>query len=527
VDFELGLINIKGEKKSLKSLNKKVDQEAIINLFFNDKMLNSISSTLVGLGILGTFSGLAIGVSGFEMESTETIKNSISSLLGGMGTAFVTSIHGMLWSLLFTLSYQFIRHKVLKMMDVFYSSMDKEYLATEVDIEEYHNIQQQDNLKTIIQEYFVNEEEGVELSPKFYFKELLDNSRNQTNLLSTFASEIREQLEHVIEQILEKANENFKEVIETKLLPVLEELRKEKQESASDAIEGIIKRLEIAMKEMIVEFKETISGETKGEMEELARILSSTASSLDTLPSDIEAISSSLKDDIRSVSESVNTVILQMFDEQEKSVQQRREIEQQSNHELSGLLDSISSNVQSLISQQEVNSEKFRLVIEEMNIMTNQNRDNIESFNTMVLDSKEIFKRIESSTDSMAKVSSHLNIGSEALRENSERLKIAVGEFVRENGDTVKIIQTLQKEIQTNTSSFLNQFEKMEGGIQNVFTEFNTGLENYTSGLNNSLSSSIGGFVDKTKDSIEAINSLTTELNDSIEVLAESIKKIN
>ena len=172
LDFELGLININGVKKSLKSFNKKVDQEAIINLFFNDKMLNSISSTLVGLGILGTFSGLAIGVSGFDMESTETIKDSIGSLLGGMGTAFVTSIHGMLWSLSFTLAYQFIRHKVLKTMDVFYSSMDKEYLATEVEIEDYQNIQQQDNLKTIIQEYFVNEEEGIELSPKFYFKEL-------------------------------------------------------------------------------------------------------------------------------------------------------------------------------------------------------------------------------------------------------------------------------------------------------------------------------------------------------------------
>jgi len=525
IDFEHGLIDINGSKKSLKSFNKKVDQEAIINLFYNDKILNSISSTLVGLGILGTFSGLAVGVSGFQMDSTETIKNSIGALLGGMGTAFVTSIHGMFWSLIFTLFYQFIKHKVLKQIDLFYSAMDKHYLATEIEIEEYQNIQHKQNIKSVIHEYFVNQEDGVELSPRFYFKELLDNSRNQTNLLSTFATEIREQLEEVIEQVLENANANFKDIIESKLVPVLEELRNEKKDGEQEVIKGIIKQLEISMKEMLVEFKDSITGDTKGEMEGLAQKLSIAAEALGSLPNDIKGISNSLKDDISNISDSVSQVMGKMFSDQEQTLEKRREIEQKSNEELSEILNSISSGLKSQLNQQELSSDKFKDLIFEMNTMTVENKKIIDSFTGMIRESRHIFKKLENSTSSMETVSTYLNIGSESIKDNANKLNESVSSFVTENSATIDKIQRLQNDIQENTNSFLSQFEKMEGGIQNVFGQFNKGLESYTTNLNNTLSSSLGSFVDKTKDSIEALNSLTTELNDGIEYLSETINK--
>lgn len=52
------------------------------------------------LGVLGTFIGIAVGLFNFN-PSPEEIHNSVTKLLGGMTTAFVTSIIGMGISLYF------------------------------------------------------------------------------------------------------------------------------------------------------------------------------------------------------------------------------------------------------------------------------------------------------------------------------------------------------------------------------------------------------------------------------------------
>lgn len=61
----------------------------------NLRMLDTASGTLVGLGLLGTFLGLTLGIRGFDSSNTDRINESIQVLLNGMGTAFLTSLLGM------------------------------------------------------------------------------------------------------------------------------------------------------------------------------------------------------------------------------------------------------------------------------------------------------------------------------------------------------------------------------------------------------------------------------------------------
>src|SRR5688500_9261121 len=53
---------------------------------------------MTSLGILGTFVGIVIGLLGFDVNAIDT---SITVLLGGMKTAFVTSLVGMACSIAF------------------------------------------------------------------------------------------------------------------------------------------------------------------------------------------------------------------------------------------------------------------------------------------------------------------------------------------------------------------------------------------------------------------------------------------
>lgn len=68
--------------------------------------LNLVPGAMTGLGILGTFIGLSIGLQAFNTGSAEEITNSIGPLMDGIKVAFHTSIYGMIFSLTFNLIFK-------------------------------------------------------------------------------------------------------------------------------------------------------------------------------------------------------------------------------------------------------------------------------------------------------------------------------------------------------------------------------------------------------------------------------------
>ncbi len=72
--------------------------------FFN----SGISGTLTGLGILGTFLGLSMGLGAFSGDDIFTITDNVGALLSGMKVAFHTSVYGIFFSLVFNIAYRSI-----------------------------------------------------------------------------------------------------------------------------------------------------------------------------------------------------------------------------------------------------------------------------------------------------------------------------------------------------------------------------------------------------------------------------------
>lgn len=70
--------------------------------FYNSNM----PGTLTGLGILGTFLGLSMGLASFSGEDILTISDSMGPLLEGMKVAFHTSVYGIFLSLVFSFIYK-------------------------------------------------------------------------------------------------------------------------------------------------------------------------------------------------------------------------------------------------------------------------------------------------------------------------------------------------------------------------------------------------------------------------------------
>lgn len=78
----------------------------LIDTVIHRERLNQVAGVMTGLGILGTFIGLSLGLQSFNTGTTAEITNSIEPLMEGIKVAFHTSIYGMVFSLVFNYVYK-------------------------------------------------------------------------------------------------------------------------------------------------------------------------------------------------------------------------------------------------------------------------------------------------------------------------------------------------------------------------------------------------------------------------------------
>lgn len=80
--------------------------EELVDRTMHRNELNQIPGMLTGLGILGTFIGLSLGLQSFNTGTTAEMTASIEPLMNGIKVAFHTSIYGMVFSLTFNTIYK-------------------------------------------------------------------------------------------------------------------------------------------------------------------------------------------------------------------------------------------------------------------------------------------------------------------------------------------------------------------------------------------------------------------------------------
>ena len=87
--------------------------------------LNQIAGMLTGLGILGTFIGLSLGLQNFNTGTTAQMTESIEPLMDGIKVAFHTSIYGMIFSLTFNMIFKKKLFEAEDAVDTFVNAFKK------------------------------------------------------------------------------------------------------------------------------------------------------------------------------------------------------------------------------------------------------------------------------------------------------------------------------------------------------------------------------------------------------------------
>ena len=246
-------------------------EDRLLGQYMNLRFWNSISAILVGFGILGTFVGLVWGLipfSSIDFQNTEEIKNAIRELLSGVSTAFVTSVWGMMTSLLFNAVEKLAIGGVGSEIVNLQRSLDRIFtltVAEEIAFRQEDELAQQTSALKSFSTDLANDIKSAMAEGR---QEIL-SELNKT--VEAFSTTILEQLRPILEKLME----------------AIEELRQQKEESSTDAIGKLIE-----------EFQKSLSTSTVTQMEELAKTVGEASQSLKDLPDQIGVMIASIQDQI-------------------------------------------------------------------------------------------------------------------------------------------------------------------------------------------------------------------------------------
>lgn len=123
-EFAESLVTAQRSSEAFPRLYNVVDAEHFFNKhtlaakLTENRLLVSVPSILTAIGVLGTFIGLQFGLGDFtglgDNPSVDELKKAVFGMIGGAGIAFMTSVWGVFFSLIFNATEKYLEQYVCK-----------------------------------------------------------------------------------------------------------------------------------------------------------------------------------------------------------------------------------------------------------------------------------------------------------------------------------------------------------------------------------------------------------------------------
>ena len=474
----------------------------------NEHLFDFIPHLFPTLGILFTFLGIAIGLWNFDSND---IEKSIPELMNGLKTAFIVSIFGVALLVVFS----------------FWTNIKRKKLEEGVSSEETIAI---NNLTSLLKElrndFSVTDENGNLVKPGNVIRDMYEESRKQSNSLQTFSTDLALTISAGFEQILNNPNEGV--VAELKLLKAeIENLGNKLKDPATDMTQSIVKELQESMGKMIEEFKTSMSGDTKNEMERLAGLLGQAGGSLTDFPAKLQLMTDNLNENFRGLQDVVKKISEQTLSQSEQSTNEmRRQVEEMSEI-LKNKVGDLQAGQETLLTKQSQNLQisdsllgAFNTSIEKMNDLSKGITDSINKLNQAESDLERVINALKN-------ISQDVNTSSGRFGESQLSFSKYSTEFLQNN---TRNIQEIQKSLSTAkdvSSDYAKKFEIIEKGLQGVFGKINTGLKDYQITVGQSLEQYLGKYTEHLTNTTSALAAAQKQQEDILEELTEQLSRLN
>ena len=230
------------------------------------KVVQAIPNILTSIGILGTFIGLSLAIMKFDAGTSDAIRVSIKTLLGGMSTAFLTSVAGMFLSSLFLL----IERRLTGVIDLGVNN-----LCGELDMLYHIPVEE-----AISSTFSFDDDEGNVVSISESRRSMLDDLMQIKKAMSQFSSDLCDSIGEVMDT-------SFQE----KLVPIINRLAEKLENPAQALTNSLVEEF----RNICSEFSKGLTRDLDDQMNSLMERFVDASNSIQSLPETMELINSTLK----------------------------------------------------------------------------------------------------------------------------------------------------------------------------------------------------------------------------------------
>lgn len=534
----------------------------------NTKVIDAGSGTLVGLGLLGTFLGLTLGIKNFDSSTSDQIQSSIQVLLSGMGTAFLTSLIGMGASLIYTIIEKQLRNSLSKVLFDFCEKLDDENYIDDVELSAYkQQIISENATREMVNQFNTATEslleklkpflqyqstEGNDVPLSNAIREILINNQEQTKALKSFSTDLALELNDRLDETLSRQ-------MQQRLIPLMEsvdattksvvehidQMAMQVSNPANDMIEHIVKDLKESLMGVMEEFKSTLSKNATNELENLAQSLGSATKAIGDFPQSMANISDVLQLTITEVKDSIKEISNSSASANSSAMQQMQEQIVFATTSISNAISEVKEVMSHITQSSEQSSkdliEKMAKSSSEMTASLQGTMDRISSMmqtsvQTMSSDlagkQTDLLALQEGTTSEVKKIISEMSeswkVSSEAIIEQTENLLFRFDKSIeRINATNEAVAGTMStfQQAQNNITGTTSHLQTITGDMKNATEIFRKGQSDYASSLEQ-IQTETSKKLNDVVELFEAAGNATDEYSQKFEIIRNGLSQI-
>ena len=470
-EISKSLILDSGEQKTTEFAEDYFNLANILSIrHINRQAMSAAAGMLVGLGVLGTFIGLTMGIAEIKLGSQETLRLGIETLLGGMKTAFLTSVTGMFLSSIYTFLEKDALNRLTRSCVKLCEKLDNLYFISELEKQQILTSRQNklflEQVSIIVHDIKSVDDDANELTIGNMLRDIKQSNEYQIDVLNAMA-----------ENICNGLGEKFKELADAI------------QNPAANMANGIVEELKAAIKQMADSVEATVNSITKGNLDKVSDQLGNVIQSLETFPQTMALLSEKMQNNMELLGKQVSNINIETAQVGANLADKQASLNQQS-------------------------------------------ADILDKFQNGMSDTTEILKEVKKSLAEFEKLHQQVATTIEKIRNTavsietaSKNIDDAQSKFVTTNNNVFETIKRmLDKAIEDTQKTFDNikatvnesvnlkkDFETVQQNLGNIFEEINNGLQDYSKAVSDNTAKIMSDF---TTPMTDAIGSLKTAIDD-------------
>lgn len=462
---------------------------SLVNQIVRKGICEAVPGFSTGIGILGTFLGLMLGLKNFNLGTDyETVQESIMVLINGIKTAFLTSIYGVIYSIVFSLIYRMNYHEACTALETFceafhiYAFPDAQNEINKAILQTQQK--QTETIRKSIEEFMeYNSRTQKEQSELFcqnmqtLMNQTMQIQENQTQLLSNSIQTFNEQATETQQcqtKILTESIQNFRKNASEIFMEQTEIISKGIKDFTEKAIINQDKQLSLLVKSYLTTMNEEVLG---GQLEEL-----------------------------RSVLYEINTTALQYFNQVHEVVKQicdREDTFTENTSRIEQFSGTMQKYMDILYQYQEQIADSHQKVVSQSNILIQRAEKSIEINQESLLTADKLEKTMQTFTTDM---NSYLNECKQKIfeiEETGQKQTSNMQDTCRKAIDTVN-------HVSQETSEMILEMKEIQ---QNTYQQFTN------------LSENQNAYLEQLRNDTDNTRNVISQVSDTIKKATEQIQQ--